>query len=121
MTAILYGFKGCDTVRNAMQWLDANGIDFEFFDYRRIVLDHNVVDEWFARAGWEKIFNRRSTTFRQLPEDEKIGIDANRAKQMILAETNFIKRPILDTGYALLVGFKASEWANAIGSHSETR
>jgi arsenate reductase (glutaredoxin) len=115
MTVTLYGFKSCDMVRNAMKWLDANGVAYTFFDYRRDALDPNVVDDWFARAGWEKVFNRNSTTFKELPDNKKTGIDAKRAKQMMLVETNLIKRPVLDTGDALLLGFKADAWAAALG------
>ncbi|MEO7360137.1 MAG: Spx/MgsR family RNA polymerase-binding regulatory protein [Gemmatimonadaceae bacterium] len=106
----LYGFKGCDTVRNAMKWLDANNITYEFFDYRREKLDPHVVDDWFARVGWENVFNRNSTTFKELPDSEKVDIDPKRAKAMILAETNFIKRPVLDAGDTMLLGFKADVW-----------
>lgn len=113
--AKLYGFKSCDMVRNAIKWLDANGVTNEFFDYRREPLDPKVVDDWFARAGWENVFNRNSTTFKELAESEKVGITAKRAKQMILAETNLIKRPLLDTGDTILLGFKADAWAKALG------
>lgn len=115
MTIKLYGFKSCDMVRNAMKWLDANGVAYEFFDYRRDALDAEVVDDWFARAGWEKVFNRNSTTFKELPDSQKVDIDAKRARQLIVAETNLIKRPVLDTGDALLLGFKADAWAKALG------
>lgn len=110
----LYGFKSCDMVRNAMKWLDANGISYEFFDYRRDKLDPKIVDEWFARAGWERVFNRNSTTFKEMPESEKNGITMKRAKQLLLEETNLIKRPILDTGNDLLLGFKADLWGDAV-------
>ena len=115
MTITLYGFKSCDMVRNARKWLDANGVAYEFFDYRQQALDAKVVDDWFARAGWEMVFNRNSTTFKDLPEGKKAGIDMKRARQMILTETNLIKRPVLDTGDALLLGFKADAWAQALG------
>jgi arsenate reductase (glutaredoxin) len=117
----LYGFRGCDAVRKAMAWLDANAVPCDFFDYRRETLDASVVDDWFARAGWERVFNRNSTTFRELPERDKAGIDAARAKAMILAETNLIKRPVLDTGDTLLFGFKAPEWAAALAHPSASR
>lgn len=110
----LYGFKSCDMVRNAMKWLDAHGVAYEFFDYRRDTLDPTVVDDWFARAGWEKVFNRNSTTFKELPAKEQAGIDAKKAKRMILAQTNLIKRPILDIGTELLLGFKADAWEKAL-------
>ncbi|MEO7998942.1 MAG: Spx/MgsR family RNA polymerase-binding regulatory protein [Gemmatimonadaceae bacterium] len=111
----LYGFKTCDMVRNALKWLDANGIAHDFFDYRKEVLDPKVVDDWFTRAGWENVFNRNSTAFKELPESDKADINAKRAKQLILAETNLIKRPVLDAGDELLLGFKADVWAQALG------
>ena len=111
----LYGFKSCDMVRNATKWLTSNGIAFEFFDYRREQLDPRVLDDWFARAGWETVFNRNATAFKELPEGEKVGITEKRAKHMILAETNLIKRPVLDTGNALIFGFNAKSWAHALG------
>ncbi len=114
MPITLYGFKGCDTVRNAMKWLDANSVAYGFFDYRRQQLDPQVVDDWLARAGWENVLNRNSTTFRELPESQKIGLDAKRAHEMMLAETNLIKRPILDIGDGLLLGFNADAYARAL-------
>jgi len=115
MATTLYGFRSCDMVRNAMKWLDAQGMSYTFVDYRKTQLDPALVDDWFARAGWEQVFNRNSTTFKTLPDEEKVGIDATRARQMILAETNLLKRPILDTGDVLLLGFKAAQWAAALG------
>lgn len=115
MAVTLYGFRSCDMVRNAMKWLDTNGVDHAFFDYRKEALDPGTLDGWFARAGWEAVFNRNSTSFKELPESRKAGIDAARAREMILAETNLIKRPVLDTGDALLFGFKADAYAKALG------
>lgn len=110
----LYGFRSCDMVRDARKWLDANGVAHEFFDYRKDALDTATVDDWFERAGWEAVFNRNSTTFKELPEREKTGLDARKAKRMILAQTNLIKRPVLDTGRELLFGFKPELWAIAL-------
>jgi Spx/MgsR family transcriptional regulator len=116
MAITLYGFKSCDMVRNAMKWLDANGVAYDFFDYRRDALDPRTLDDWLARAGWDTVFNRNSTTFKELPEGRKIGIDAKRARQMILEETNLIKRPVLDTGGSLLFGFKPDVWVMPSGA-----
>ena len=67
MAVTLYGFRSCDTVRKAITWLDAQGVDYTFHDYRKIALDAGTVDGWFARAGWEAVFNRNSAAFRALP------------------------------------------------------
>jgi Spx/MgsR family transcriptional regulator len=111
----LYGFKSCDTVRKARAWLDARDVNYDFFDYRVEKLDPKVVDGWFARAGWEKVFNRNSTAFKELPETEQAGIDQKKARAMILAETNLIKRPVLDAGGRLLFGFKPAEYEQIVG------
>lgn len=115
MGVTVYGFKSCDTVKKALHWLGAKGVAHEFFDYRKKELDPAIVDDWFDRAGWEAAFNRGSTAFRALPDNEKAGIGAARAKELILADTNFIKRPVLDTGDVLLFGFKADAYAQALG------
>ncbi|MBO6719866.1 MAG: Spx/MgsR family RNA polymerase-binding regulatory protein [Rhizobiaceae bacterium] len=115
MSVTIYGFKSCDTVRKALAWLDANGVAHDFFDYRKQQLDPGVVDDWFERAGWEAVFNRGSSAYRALPDEEKADIDAGKAKALILRDTNFIKRPVLDTGNTLLFGFKADPYAQATG------
>ncbi len=106
----LYGFRSCDTVKKARAWLDAKGVDYDFFDYRAAKLDPAVVDGWFKRAGWEKVLNRNSTSFKEMPADKQAGLDETKARAMILAETNLIKRPVLDAGGKLLFGFKPAEY-----------
>ena len=113
MAATLYGFKSCDTVKKARAWLDAKGVDYEFYDYRVKKLDPKIVDGWFSRAGWEAVFNRNSTTYKELPEPEKAAIDERKARAMILAETNLIKRPVLDYGDTLLFGFRQKDYEAA--------
>lgn len=115
MAVMLYGFKGCDTVKKARAWLENRGVEHEFFDYRVRPLDAATVDGWIGRAGWEAVFNRNSTSFKELPESEKARIGASTARDMILAQTNFIKRPVLDTGDRLLFGFRADAYAEALG------
>jgi len=116
MPATLYGFKSCDTVKKARAWLDAHGVDYDFFDYRVNRLGPDVVDGWFRRAGWQAVFNRNSTTFKELPDADKSGIDEHRAKAMILAETNLIKRPVLDLDGKLLFGFRQRDYEAATGA-----
>jgi arsenate reductase (glutaredoxin) len=110
---ILYGFKSCDMVRAAIQWLDASKVSYTFVDYRRTELKPAIIDDWFARAGWEHVFNRNSTSFKQLSDAERDGVTKAKAKKMILANTNFIKRPLLDTGTEILLGFNAERWREA--------
>lgn len=114
MAITLYGFKSCDTVKKARNWLDSHRVAHEFFDYRMKPLDAKTVDGWFERAGWEAVLNRNSTTYKELPEAKKAAIGENTARDMILAETNLIKRPVLDTGDQLLFGFRAQAYSQAL-------
>jgi arsenate reductase len=111
---ILYGFKSCDTVRAAMKWLDANGVAYMFVDYRKTPLSEATIDDWFARAGWERVFNRNASTFKALSASEQAGVTQASAKRLIIENTNFIKRPLLDTGDAILLGFTAAAWQQAL-------
>ena len=110
MPVTMYGFKGCDTVKKARAWLDDRGIGYEFFDYRLRPLDPAAVDRWLASAGFEAVLNRSSTTFREMPDAEKQGIDEAKARQLILANTNLVKRPVLEVGDRVTTGFRPAAW-----------
>ena len=114
MTITLYGFKSCDTVKKARTWLASNNVPYRYFDYRAETLAPETVDDWFARAGWEKVFNRNSTSFKELPDADKAALDEATARGMIAGDTNLIKRPVLDTGDQLLFGFKADAYRDAV-------
>lgn len=113
MSVILYGIRTCDTVRKARGWLDAHGVAHGFHDYKTAGVDEARLRGWVERLGWERVLNRAGTTFRKLPESEKAGIDAERAVALMLADPSAIKRPIVEAGDTLLVGFAAERWEDA--------
>ncbi|MBT6284909.1 MAG: ArsC family reductase [Rhodospirillaceae bacterium] len=105
----VYGIKNCDTCRKALKWLSAEGIDHTFHDFRVDGLDAANVTRWAAAAGWEKLLNRRGTTWRNLPESDKDGVDAASAEVLMARNPTLIKRPVFDDGSQILVGFTAAE------------
>jgi arsenate reductase (glutaredoxin) len=111
----LYGFKSCDTVRAAIKWLDARRVTYTFIDYRREALVAATIDDWFARTGWELVFNRNSTAYRELSPTVQASLTAHTARVLILGNTNFIRRPLLDTGTQIVTGFNAARWAALLG------
>lgn len=115
MAITLYGFKSCDTVRNARAWLAAHNVSHTYFDYRAEKLDPKVIDGWFEREGFEAVLSRNSPVYKALPESEKASMSKAKAKKLMLENTNLIKRPVLDTGKTLLFGFKAEAYAKALG------
>ena len=105
----LYGLKTCDTCRKALKWLSAEGIEHTFHDFRVDGLDPAKVSRWAAAAGWEKLLNRRGTTWRNLPDADKDAVDAAKAEALMAGNPTLIKRPVFDDGSRILVGFTATE------------
>jgi arsenate reductase len=101
----LFGIKTCDTVRKARKWLDAHGIDYRFHDFRADGLDRRQLATWVDELGWEALLNRRGTTWRQLPESKRAGVDRDRAVALMLEHPALIKRPVLDLGGRRHLGF----------------
>nr|WP_137677361.1 arsenate reductase [Parerythrobacter lutipelagi] len=117
MTIHLYGIPNCDTVKKARNWLEAKGRDYTFHDYKKEGADAGKVAGWIDAAGVDTVLNRRGTTFRKLPDEDKADIDPAKAVSLLVQHPSMIKRPIVehdgDTGGGLLVGFKPEEWEAA--------
>ncbi len=111
--ATIYGIKNCDTMKKARAWLDARKVAYAFHDYKTAGIDRARLEAWVKSAGWETLLNRAGTTFRKLPDAEKTGLDARKAIALMLAQPSMIKRPVLETGGRLLVGFKPDDYAAA--------
>lgn len=110
MTVTLYGIPNCDTVKKARVWLDGKGVAYTFHDYKKQGADPVKIAGWAEQAGWEKVLNRAGTTFRNLPEADREGLDAAKAVRIAAANPSAIKRPIVEYPGGLLVGFKPAEW-----------
>jgi arsenate reductase len=111
----IYGIKNCDTMKKARAWLDGHGVAYAFHDYKARGIERERLAAWAREVGWETLLNRAGTTFRRLPEKEKDGLGENKAITLMLAQPAMIKRPVLDVGGKLLVGFKPQAYAKALG------
>ncbi|HWY61315.1 MAG TPA: ArsC family reductase [Rhizomicrobium sp.] len=112
MTAI-YGIKNCDTMKKARVWLDAHKIAHEFHDYKTQGIDRAQLEKWVKALGWETLLNRAGTTFRKLPDKDKEGLTEKKAIALMLAQPSMIKRPVLEKGAKLLVGFRPELYEKA--------
>jgi len=115
MTVTIYGIKNCDTMKKARAWLDKAGIDYAFHDYKTAGIDKAHLERWSKDVGWETLLNRAGTTFRKLPDKDKEGLTAAKAIKLMIEQPSMIKRPVLETGRQLLVGFKPDEYKAAFG------
>jgi arsenate reductase len=106
LSVILYGIRNCDTMKKARAWLDRHGVVYDFHDYKTAGIDRDRLSRWVGKVGWEVLLNRVGTTFRKLPDAEKESLSEKRALVLMLAQPSIIKRPVLESGSKLLVGFK---------------
>jgi arsenate reductase len=110
----MFGIKNCDTIKKARSALDALGVDYAFHDYKASGIDAKSLKTWCKQVGWETLLNRAGTTFRKLPDSDKEGLNERKALALMLAQPSMIKRPVLDLGGKLLVGFKPEIYAGEV-------
>ena len=102
----IYGIRNCDTMKKARAWLDSHGVAYDFHDYKSEGVAKEKLKGWSDAVGWETLLNRAGTTFRKLPDSDKESLDERKALALMLAQPSMIKRPVLDLGGKLLVGFR---------------
>ena len=117
----IYGIKNCDTMKKARAWLDGQGVAYDFHDYKTEGIAKDKLKAWSEKLGWETLLNRAGTTFRKLPDSDKDGLNERKALALMLAQPSMIKRPVLDLGGKLLVGFKPEIYAREVASSARSR
>lgn len=117
----VYGLKNCDSCRKAIRWLDENGPEYRFHDIRKAQLGKETIAFWATQAGWQKLLNRRGTTWRGLPDADKAGIDEARAISLMTAHPALIKRPVFVLGKDICAGFDHDAQAAIFGYAGSTK
>lgn len=106
----MYGIKNCDTIKKAQKFLQAQDVDFEFVDFRQNPIDEQTLQAFVDAVGWDKLINKRSTTYRNLTEIEKQNITL----ALTLKNPTLIKRPVLVAGADIRVGFSEKSYSDLI-------
>jgi arsenate reductase len=114
MAITIYGIKNCDTMKKARAWLDSHGVGYSFHDYKAEGIDKARLQRWAKEVGWETLLNRAGTTFRKLDDAAKEGLNESKAIALMLEQPSMIKRPVLDLGGKLVVGFKPEIYAKDV-------
>jgi arsenate reductase (glutaredoxin) len=102
----MYGIRNCDTVKKARAWLESQGVEYRFHDYKAAGIDMRKLERWCEELGWEALLNRAGLSFRKLPSSQKGSLDEKRAVALMLAQPSMIKRPLVELHGRLIVGFK---------------
>lgn len=116
----LYGIRNCDTIKKARRWLEENGVDYGFHDFRKDGVDEALLRTWLKELDWQLLLNRRSTTWRQLPAAAREQIDRQSALKIMLQQPAIIKRPVLEHHRDLHVGFSNERYAGIFQPETST-
>jgi arsenate reductase (glutaredoxin) len=101
----IYGIKNCDTVKRSRKWLEQNGYEYVFHDFRTDGLDAELIDRFVEHIGWDDMLNRRSTSWRRLSDADRANLDETKAKRLMLDHPTLIKRPLIEEGERFAAGF----------------
>lgn len=119
----LFGISNCDTVKKARRWLEQEGIDYHFHDFRKDGLSAKQIKQWLPHTTPELLINKRSTTWKQLDEASKtqlLNFDGDVQASIALLENNstVIKRPVLvlESG-DIAIGFKIDDYHSYFASN----
>ncbi|MFL6676875.1 MAG: ArsC family reductase [Burkholderiaceae bacterium] len=109
----LYGIPNCDTVKRARDWLATRGVAHEFHDFKKAGVPTDRLQAWVDAAGWERVLNRKGTTWRKLdPAQQASVVDATSAQALMRAQASVIKRPVVEWADGrITIGFDESDWA----------
>lgn len=106
----IFGIRNCDTVRKARRWLDGHAVEYRFHDVRSDGLSRTQLEGWVEILGWENLLNRRGTTWRKLPQAVRDTINKRAAVKLMLEQPAMIKRPVLDLGNSMHLGFSEENY-----------
>lgn len=111
----LYGIPNCDTMKKARKWLDDHGVDYAFHNYKTDGVTAKTLQDWIKQVGIDVLVNRRGTTWRKLPDNEKNNLDNKTAIKLMREHPSLIKRPVFDIDGRITVGFKADDYRALFG------
>ena len=107
---IIYGISNCDTVKKAKNWLDSQNIDYQFHDFRKDGINKDIIYGWLNNVAWDKILNKRSTSWRNLDASTQQAINATNVVDLLVENPTLIKRPVMDVNDIITVGFNSDTY-----------
>ncbi|WPE18506.1 ArsC family reductase [Candidatus Thioglobus autotrophicus] len=106
----MYGIKNCDTIKKARRFLEDHQVEFKFVDFRQQPIELTLLQSFVDQIGWDKLINKRSTTYRSLSDAQK----ANITLELTLKNPTLIKRPVLVTDGSIRVGFSEKSYSDLV-------
>ena len=106
----IYGIKNCDTIKKTLKWFDDNNIAYDFIDYKKTDVDMGVIKRAMDQHGWDAVINRKSQTWRTITDEAKTNMSREDAEILADSKPSVIKRPMIDTGKDIVLGFDSHKY-----------
>lgn len=110
----IYGIKNCATMKKTFAWCEEHGVEFVFHDYKKQGVERARLVQWCQHLGWKSLLNTRGTTWRKLTSAQQDIATQSQAVALMLEYPSLIKRPVVETGTQLLVGFDPQMFASFV-------
>lgn len=111
----IYGISNCDIIKKAASWFKKNNVPFGFHDYKKEGISAAKLQQWSKEKGWETIFNKRSTTWKEIMHEHNGNVtNAADAIKIMQQHNSIIKRPVVETGYEIIVGYDEAKYIEKI-------
>ncbi|TCC95474.1 arsenate reductase [Pedobacter hiemivivus] len=109
---IVYGIPNCNTVKKARTWLEENGFNPEFHDFKKKGITAEKLNAWCDAFGWEAVLNKKGTTWKKLSSDvQQMVTDQKTAIEVLLQNNSAIKRPVVEVdGKPILISFNEDQY-----------
>jgi Spx/MgsR family transcriptional regulator len=105
----VYGIKSCGSVQKALKYLDAHAIEYTFHDFKAAPVTREKVETWLKKAPLSVLLNTKGTTYRTL-ELKSQNLDENGKIDRMSEHNLLIKRPVIEYGDQLIVGYDESHY-----------
>jgi Spx/MgsR family transcriptional regulator len=106
MSVKVFGIPNCGSVKKARTWLEEKKVEVNFHDFKKLGIDEEHLTKWCDALGWERLVNKKGLTWRGLDEKVKEAVkDQHTAVQLMLNHASVIKRPVIETSKAIIIGY----------------
>ena len=108
----LYGIPNCDKIKKARKLLEQSCVSYEFINLRDTLPDEDTLRRWLHILGEKELVNKRSTTFRNLKDNERNFNDLTGLIAVMKQSPTIIQRPLFEFNEKVKIGL--SELSNVI-------
>ena len=100
----IYGIPNCGSVKKALDFVKASGVEYEFIDFKKQKPTLAQVEAWAKAVTMDRLFNTKGTKYKSSSLEYRAMSEADKLSALA-AEPTMIKRPVIEHKGKVIVGF----------------